>query len=163
MNIFFIDRDLKKCAESYVDNHVIKIITEINQCLASAHPKGIAPYKWAYHNHPMTVWCRSSVEAYLYAVEHGLALCEEYTYRYSKEHKGEQILQWYKNNIPDLAVLHCKTHDELLFDASPPPRCFGKYDIPITDNIILDYRNYYHIAKSHLFKWKGREKPEWLR
>lgn len=154
MNIFFLDEDPKISAIYNVDAHVIKIITEINQQLACAYPNGFAPYKHSHRNHPMTRWCISSLSNFNLAIQHGEALCAEYTYRYEKTHKGEAILNWYKNNapkIPDIGLTN-------------QPRCFSWYIdlINISDSVVEDYREYYRLAKSHLFKWKKREKPNWI-
>ena len=155
MNIFFLDYDPHKAAAYYVDRHVVKIITEINQCLASAYPNGVAPYKWAYHNHPMTVWCRTSKANFNWARQHCRSLCMEYTYRYGKTHKGQGIVRWYACNPPNLPDI----------GITPPPRCFGEFKdlIPVTGDVVEDYRNYYRLGKSHLFKWKNRSMPEWLK
>jgi len=47
MNIFFLDFDVKKCAEYHCDKHVVKMILETAQLLCSAHhvTGGTAPYK----------------------------------------------------------------------------------------------------------------------
>ena len=37
MNIFFLDTDVKKCAEYHVDKHVVKMILETCQLLYTAH------------------------------------------------------------------------------------------------------------------------------
>lgn len=154
MNIFHLDRDPIIAAKYYVDRHVVKIITEINQCLASAYPSGVAPYKWSHYNHPMVAWCRKSKQNFQWAVKHCLALCSEYTRRYGKTHKGELILGWYISNPPTLPDT----------GLTAPPRCFGEYKevIPTTEDHVEDYRNYYRIGKCHLFAWRSREKPNWL-
>lgn len=154
MNIFFLDSDLSQSAKYHVNSHCVKIITEANQCMASAYPKGVAPYKWAYHNHPMTKWTRESKANFDYVVRYCLELCKEYTYRYGKIHKGEAIANWYLSNPPDLPD---KGFTE-------PPRCFGplKDSIRVTNSVVTDYREYYKLGKSHLFSWTGREKPDWI-
>ena len=155
MNVFFLDRDHTKCAEYHVDRHCVKIITEANQCMASAYPKGVAPYKWAYHKHPMTVWVRESLDNFLWVLDYTFALCHEYSYRYyGRIHKGEGVANWYKSNIPNIPNL----------GFTEPPRCFGelKGKIPETDDIYRDYRRYYIEGKSHLFAWKNRQTPNWI-
>lgn len=154
MNIFFLDYDPEINAQYYVDKHVVKIITECNQLLSNVYPNGISPYKHSHFNHPMSKWIRSSLTNFNFTVEYCDALCKEYTYRYNKIHKGESILEFIKNNLPNM--------NDIGF--TNPPRCFGDYKdkILITDSIIEDYRNYYKIAKSHLFSWKKRNKPYWI-
>jgi hypothetical protein len=155
MNIFFLDKDHKKCAEYHVDRHNVKIITEANQCMSSAYPKGVAPYKWANYNHPMVKWVRESMGNFLWTLDYTFALCKEYSYRYSnKIHKGEGVANWYKNNPPNLPDL----------GFTEPPRCFGELKgiIEESDDIVRDYRRYYIKGKSHLFVWKKRNRPEWI-
>lgn len=154
MNIFFLDPDFNACAQAHVDRHVVKIITEANQCMACAYPRGVAPYRHSYFNHPMTVWVRSSFSNFNWVVNYCLALCQEYTYRYNKIHAGEAVVNWYCNNLPQITDL----------GFTEPPRCFGdfKEKIPTTNNVFQDYRNYYLIGKRHLFTWKNRPVPHWI-
>lgn len=157
MNIFFLSPDFcpRKTAEYYVNSHCIKIITEINQCLASAYSPGVAPYKISHKNHPIAIWCRASLTTFNWAVEHCLALCVEYTLRYGKIHAGQKIAQWYKDNQPDLSDIGW----------IEPPQCFGAFreQCFVAGNPVAGYRNYYNTAKVHLFKWKNREKPNWIK
>lgn len=37
MNIFFLDKDLKLCAQQHCDKHVVKMILELAQLLSTAH------------------------------------------------------------------------------------------------------------------------------
>jgi len=154
MNLFFLDPDLQRCAEAHVDRHVVKIITEANQCMACAYPKGVAPYRHSYTNHPMTVWVRTNLANFNWTVEYCLALCYEYTYRYGRVHAGERVANWYKQNPPTIP------NGEL----TEPPRCFGAFkdQINITTSVYDDYRSYYKVGKSHLFNWKNRATPSWL-
>lgn len=152
MNIFFLDDDVEKSASYHVDKHCPKLVVEAAQMMATAYPKGVAPYKATHINHPMSQWVRKSKSNFLYALNYCKALCSEYTFRYDKRHKSENVADWYLNNLPDFQ----------LFDLTDPPRCFGEYVIPITDNVVEDYRNYYKVAKRHLFKWKNREQPQWI-
>lgn len=151
MNIFFLDESIKKSVEYHVDSHCIKIILEACQMMATAYPKGVAPYKRTHANHPMSVWVRASADNFLWTLEYCYALCSEYTYRFYKIHKSQSIADWYYNNLPDLP--NGKTD---------PPRCFGTFQIPTTDSVVNDYRNYYLQAKSHLFKWKNRDTPPFI-
>ncbi len=156
MNIFFLslDYDPTEAARFYVDKHVIKIITEINQMAANAYKPGIAPYKITHKNHPMTKWCCASLGNFQWAINHCLALCAEYTHRYGKVHKGEVVANWYLLNLPPLPDLGFQS----------PPQCFGAFQDECfsLNNTALAYRNYYIRAKSHLFHWKNRGAPNWI-
>lgn len=154
MNIFFLDKDHKKCAEYHVDRHVMKIIIESLQLVAAAYP-GVTPYKRTYENHPMSLFCRKSLSNFNWILDYCFALCHEYTFRYGKIHKSEAVANWYRNNPPNLPDL----------GFTEPPRCFGEWKGKIKEvdgNIIEEYREYYVKAKAKLFSWRNREKPYWI-
>ena len=59
------------------------------------HKKDGTPYKTekgAFRNHPCTVWANESIINAWWLVAHGMALCEEYTYRYDKVHSCEKTI-----------------------------------------------------------------------
>ncbi len=102
----------------------------------------------------MTKWVRESKENFDWTVQYCFALCKEYTFRYGRTHAGERIANWYNDNLPQLPQL----------GFTEPPRCFSTFadKIPVTPSVYEDYRQYYRIAKSHLFVWKNRPAPSWL-
>jgi hypothetical protein len=153
MNIFFLDFDVKKCAEYHCDKHVVKMILETAQLLCSAHhvTGGTAPYKLSHKNHPCSIWVRSSLSNYLYLCELGLALGEEYTHRYGKKHKSVEVIEWCLSNRPNI-------HD---VDFTSPPLAMGD-EYKIGNDVIESYRNYYKGAKSEIVSWKNRETPDWF-
>jgi hypothetical protein len=153
MNIFFLDFDVKKCAEYHCDKHVVKMILETAQLLCSAHhvTGGTAQYKLSHKNHPCSIWVRESLSNYLYLCELGLALGEEYTYRYGKKHKSVEVIEWCLSNRPNI-------HD---VDFTSPPLAMGD-EYKIGNDVIESYRNYYIGAKSGIASWKNRETPEWF-
>lgn len=153
MNIFFLDFDVKKCAKYHCDKHVVKMILETAQLLCSAHhvTGGTAPYKLSHKNHPCSIWVRASLSNYLYLCELGLALGEEYTYRYGKKHKSIEVIEWCLQNRPNI-------HD---VDFTTPPMAMGD-EYKIGNDVIESYRNYYRGAKSGIVSWKNREVPDWF-
>jgi len=110
--------DYTLCAQQHIDSHVIKIALEATQLLYNAHHsnpfaetwKDVAPktkggnsgYRAFNLNNPISVWIRKNIFHYRHAVSYGLALCEEYTYRYGKTHSCETHLRWLKDNEPNL-------------------------------------------------------------
>ena len=94
MNIFYLDKDPYKAAEFQYNKHVVKMILESAQMLCTAHhhydPFGDTyieiPYKKAHYNHPSTIWCRENKNHYRWLYNHMIALGQEYTARYGKEH-----------------------------------------------------------------------------
>ena len=162
MNIFFLDTDVKLSAQYHVDKHVVKMILETAQLLCSAQhlngniDKELIPYKMTHKNHPCAIWARQSLPNYLYLCELGLALGEEYTYRYGKTHKSVEVIKWCltnKPNIPDTEF----TCPPL---AMPDEFKTVSNTYPIT-SAVLSYRKYYKGAKSDLASWKKREVPTW--
>ena len=153
MNIFFLDFDVKKCAEYHCDKHVVKMILETAQLLCSVHhvTGGTAPYKLSHKNHPCSIWVRASLSNYLYLCELGLALGEEYTHRYGKKHKSVEVIEWCLLNRPNI-------HD---VDFTSPPLAMGD-EYKIGNDVIESYRNYYKGAKSEIVSWKNRETPDWF-
>jgi hypothetical protein len=80
-----------------------------------------------------------------------LELCEEYTYRYGKRHKSQDVIEWClinKPNIPDIGF------------TEPAKAMPDEYK---AKSVVESYRNYYMGAKSGFAVWKNREKPEWFK
>ncbi len=153
MNIFFLDADTKKCAEYHVDKHVVKMAVESTQILCSAYyftgEAEFSPYKLTHGNHPCCVWARTSLSNWLWLKSLALSLCAEYTYRYGKVHKCEAVINSLKTPaLPDIGFTKvvCAMDEEYI----------------ISDDPIVNYRNYYKYGKSHLLNYKGRNPPEWL-
>lgn len=153
MNLFLLDPDHAKCAEYHVKNHVGKQILEAAQVMASAYP-GTAPYKITHKNTSIPVWIRQSRDNFDYAIQYALALCREFEFRRGKKHKTETVINWYIKNPPALEYKGLTRF----------PRAFAEFKgvIPETDCIYTDYREYYRRAKTHLFDWENREKPDWI-
>ena len=113
MNIFMVDRDPVVAAQSLPDRHIVKMPVETVQMLVSAclrhdiQPKVITKagthHKGGYHKHPCTVWAGDTSQNALWLLQHGFALCHEYTKRYGKVHFAEgqlRQLQAYVTQIP---------------------------------------------------------------
>jgi hypothetical protein len=152
MNIFFLDLDTKKCAEYHCDKHVVKMILETAQLLCSTHwvIGSEAPYKLSHKNHPCSIWVRENLSNYLYLCDLGLELCKEYTYRYGKRHKSQDVIEWCLTNKPNISDTEF---------TEPPKAMPDEYKV---NNIIESYRNYYIGAKKDFAKWKNRDVPEWF-
>ena len=153
MNIFFLDFDTQKCAQYHCDKHVVKMILETAQLLCGVHwvVGSEAQYKLSHKNHPCAIWARTSLTNYLYLCDLGLELCKEYTYRYGKRHKSQDVIEWCLTNRPNI-------HD---VDFTAPPLAMGE-EFKIGNDVIESYRNYYRGAKKDFAVWKNRETPEWF-
>ena len=155
MNIFVLDRDVRKCAEYHNDKHVVKMILESAQLLCGVHHMveqntDEVPYRLSHKNHPCSIWARENISNYLWLCELGLELCKEYSYRYEKRHKSQDVIEWCLTNPPSLP-------EE---DFTEPPKAMPEeYKV---DDVVQSYRNYYLGDKKYFSKWKKREVPYWF-
>jgi hypothetical protein len=172
MNIFWLDKNLKKNAEYYVDSHVRKIILEITQLLSNVlHFYNIkAPYKPTHMDHPLSKWVRENNDNFDLTCEMGLILGDEFQFRFGKKHKCYDI-------IADIWEGDIENENEDIYHFLPQGKfnywetynidfanlCLCMPDKYKTNDPIESYRNYYIGEKSHLFKWTKREKPEWIK
>ena len=178
MNIFYIDESPVQAAQWMVDRHVVKMILESAQLLSTAHrlldgeefigktKTGRKAKRWKLYdsredvlyqathiNHPSAVWCRKSVENYNWLADHLHALLQEYTHRYGKKHKVEGDLSYMLMSPP-------KNLQE--YDMTTMPSAMAD-EYKISDDPIINYRNYYKNGKASLHSWKNRQPPEWIK
>jgi hypothetical protein len=156
MNIFVLDEDVKKCAEYHLDKHSTKMCVEYSQILCSVHHMTAevtteVPYRLTHKNHPCSIWARECIENYIWLCDLGLELCKEYTHRYDKRHKSQDVIEWCIINKPNLP-----THNKLT------PFALAMPDEYKCDNAISSYRKYYMMDKAHLANWTKRKKPFWF-
>jgi hypothetical protein len=156
MNIFLLDADTRKCAQYHCDKHVVKMILETAQLLCGVHHMtdqvtDQVPYKLSHKNHPCAIWSRESLSNYLYLCDLGLELCKEYTYRYGKRHKSQDVIEWCVTNKPNIC------DKEFTEPARAMP---NEYKV---DSVVESYRNYYIGEKSKIAVWKNRDIPEWFK
>mgnify|MGYP007083452615 CR=1 FL=1 len=125
---------------------------ESTQMLATAlNLKGIhTPYKTAHVNHPCTIWVRQSRQNWRWLFDHAIALCNEYSRIYGKEHGCMKVL----NQINGLET--CLPDTELM----PFPNCARSkekgIDYSHVDDVHLAYRLYL------TDRWAAdKRKPEW--
>ena len=166
MNIFVTDPDPVASAQVLPDKHVVKMPLETCQMLsivASAswgHGFGHLPKKktgtWyatakgAFRNHPCTIWAQNN---YTWLLEHGLALCAEYTHRYGKEHSCQLTLEY----------------ADIIFPKSSPPTSFvrampDEYKHDTSIDTFTAYKNYIRskswVASNYLRD--PSRKPDWI-
>lgn len=176
MNIFALANDPRQAAEWMVDKHVLKMVLETAQLLSTAHriidgeeyigssKSGRKAKRWllpddreqhlysATHiNHPSAVWARASNNNYNWLYCHFHALCKEYTHRYGKIHKCQDMYHWLctpPRNIP------------VGYKTQVTPAMPEQYKVGADS--VASYRKYYREAKKDLHKWTKREPPEWI-
>jgi len=160
VNIFVTSENPIVAAKNQCDKHVVKMVLETAQMLCAAYENGEAPYRRAHYNHPCTIWARESAENYLWLVEHGLALCEEYTARYGKTHKSEAIINWCLDNMNkiDFPSEGLTQFAVAIADTAVCRQMISDFDSMSTTE---KYRAYYHYDKRRFAKWAFTSPPRW--
>ena len=153
MNIFVLDTDPRKCSIYHNDKHVVKMILETAQLLSGVHwvEGGTAPYKLSHKNHPCAIWVRECIENYVWLCDLGIELSKEYSYRYGKRHKSQDIIEWCLLNIPKIRSNGVMTQ----FALAMPDECK-------IGTAVESYREYYKTEKRSLGVWKNRDIPKWF-
>lgn len=178
MNIFYLHHDPRTCAQMHVDRHVTKMIVEYSQLLSTAHRvlDGVATieknraghkmtryyfhderdeivYKAAMVNHPSTKWTRANKSNYLWLHSLLVELLAEYKHRYNnKAHASEPVIAWLAQppqNIPEGEFFQ--------------PYLAMDDEFRISNDAIINYRNYYIHGKQHLVTYTKRDMPDWLK
>jgi len=154
MNIFFLDRDPRLAAQYHYDKHVLKMIVETAQILCGVHHhfKNSQPwmYKPTHLNHPCSLWARRSTSNYRWLATLGLALCDEYEYRYGKVHKTRAIIELLERNFPKKLPAN---------NLLPPAQAMP--DEYMNDDAVIAYRSYYVSQKLPKAKYTRRQWPAW--
>ena len=152
MNIFVLDTDPQKAAICQLDKHVVKMPLESAQMLCSALIiNGFVgtPYKLAHAKHPCTLWASQSRENFLWLVRHGLALSREYTSRYGKRHKSQDVIEF------------CEKHQHIIPAGELTTFAQAMPDQYKDQNPVIAYRQYYLGEKKNIATWK-QNKPVWF-
>ena len=157
MNIFYLSENVSDCAKFHNNKHCVKMILEYSQLLCTAHrfldEENVISqdlYRLTHVNHPCSKWVRQSAENYIWLYNLLIALHEEYTHRYKREHKSKRLIPYLAELPKNINKTNCFTN---------PPLAMPDYCK--CDNPIEAYRKYYIKEKNHLSEWKNRDAPEW--
>lgn len=175
MNIFYLDRDVRKCAQMHLDKHVVKMIIEYAQLMSTAHrycdgeeyidktANGRKIKRWrlndgreaqlmkaSHINHPSAIWLRQSKENYVWLYQMWVCLLQEYTFRYGKIHACARLLD-------ALAEIPHALQEKPFTEPTPamPDEC------KIPGDSLGSYHKYYNERKAHFAKWTKRPVPVW--
>lgn len=165
MNIFQLADDPVTSAQLQHDKHVVKMTLETAQLISQAvrvrsdwlesfgDPTNRL-YRVTHKNHPSAKWARENINNFKWLCEHGLALADEYKFRFWRTHKSRRIIEL------------CSEFSETVYDdqpITPIPECMPvKYK---TGDPVLSYRLYYVNEKIKPdSKWTDRRAtlPDWL-
>ena len=181
MNIFILDTDPTTAAQYHCDKHVVKMILESAQMLSTAYQVSLLPshhlsiqhfkgqkaitiyckenfpqtqklYSVSHLHHPCTQWTYQSIQNYQWHCQLALALCTEYTKRYLKTHKSQEIIQFLATLTPNLPNT---THTTPFAIAMKP-------EFKISTNPVTCYRHYYLKDKIRFAKWNHSPTPTWF-
>jgi hypothetical protein len=146
MNIFVVDHDPQIAARMLCNKHILKMIVETAQLLTTAFPPGATRYKHTHVNHPCAKWVRASLSNYGWLMRHACELCNEYTRRYGKVHKTEEVIASLEEApaLDDVGLMP-------FVQAMP-----DKYKGP---SAVAAYRAYYVGDKARFAKWAPRSTP----
>jgi len=165
MNLFILSYIQREIAEYMMDKHISKILLEAVQMLCTAKrilvPDEIVDqslYKIAHKNHPVTVWCRTSQENFVWTLDLIDEMHEEWRFRYghpeTKMHKSYLVAQILRQHIPSKDAF--------------PQTGLTKFALAMpdeykSDDPVQSYRAYYMSPeKQAISAWnKKRSKPDW--
>ena len=155
MNIFVLDADPVRAAQYQHDRHVVKMVLESAQILCTvAHIYGQTfpgQYKATHPRHPCVIWAGANATNTRWLCEHALALAEEYTFRYEREHASELVIQAAKRALTGVLP--------------PLPATPFVQAMPTQyhrDDPVLAYRAYYIGEKIANARWTRRAVPVWI-
>jgi len=153
INIFFLDWNPQTAAQYHCDKHCVKMILEGCQILSTVARERYGlnvGYRSGWKHHPCTKWAAEYDMNFYWLCRLTSALCEEYTYRYGKHHKCEDVLGQIVEAIGSIV------YDHLSYPyLAMPDDC--KLGDPVES-----YRQYYLLHKQHLLTYTKREIPEWI-
>ena len=171
VNIFVVEENPVNAARSLCDKHINKMTVESVQMLVSALRRHGAtdsdvplttkgtPHRGGYSNHPSTVWAGESSANFSWLFDHAVALCDEYTFRFNKEHACLKQLDKIVDSvsfIPDGDLT-----DVALCVGDDFHKRLGFKHTEISKAVDI-YREFYIIDKAEFARWeKGRPSPVW--
>tara|TARA_R110001583_G_scaffold28240_2_gene100467 strand:+ start:3154 stop:3705 length:552 start_codon:yes stop_codon:yes gene_type:complete len=179
VNIFVLDENPQVAAQMMCDKHVVKMIVESGQMLSTAHrvldgtewtdyskngrriKRWKSPYKLmedilykaSFVGHPCTKWVMENNKNYYWLVEHAYELCREYTRRYGKVHKTDDMLSLIRYRKP----INIPIADSITPFAQAMPDEYKNEDA------VKAYRAYYLGEKTGFAEWKNVETPSWYK
>ena len=160
VNLFYLDKDPKLCAQYYCDKHVNKIMIEIAQILSQVHhviSDKEPPYKFCKaisNTLAPFVWAKESVNNYKYCSDLAYYLLQEYKYRFKKSyHKSEEPIIWLRQNIPK----EIKKRNTTEFKLTENVNAYSEFF-----NSVIASRYIYVDFKCKNDKWTLRGEPSWF-
>ena len=152
MNIFILDKNIKKCARYHCDKHVMKMILESAQILCTAsNLSGLTtPYRSTHNKHPCVQWAMASIQNWRWLRQLASELNKEFKYRFDhkKDHEAYKVITQLKE--PPLPNIGLTEHPQAIPDI-----------YKVSGDPVQAYRNYYVGMKQPFAMWKKRCPPKW--
>jgi hypothetical protein len=126
--------------------------------------KEIYPYKLTHQQHPCAIWLRTSPANYNFGCDLGLALCDEYRYRFTedkkdnkpvREHQCRRHLLWLSQNLPPYPETSPQQQTPFVLAMDPMFKIHP-------EDAVACYRNYYLHTKKSFAAYTKRDYPKWL-
>jgi hypothetical protein len=156
MNIFYVNENVKICAQSLDDLRLNKMILETAQLLSSAvlsiNPDIQGLYKKTHVNHPCSIWARQSYLNFFWLCNLGKAYAREKYRRTNKVHKSLDIIELAR----DYSYLFSKTENFTI-----PPNCTTYKQIKSTKEAYKQYLSEKWNNDIRPPKWTNCNPPEW--
>lgn len=152
MNIFVLDNDIRRCAQSHCDLHVSKMILESVQVMCTVLiEKGLeAPYRPTHRKHPCVLWAGRSYENFLWLGTLAEELNREYRFRYCKDRDHASI-----SVLAEIRNQRFESHGLTEFAQAMPEQ----YKVP--GDAVKAYRAFYQAEKRRFANWTHRPEPHW--
>lgn len=183
MNIFILSRTTAPAvhyrtqAVYHCDKHVVKMIAESTQMLATAVQKFSAffddhdgnslplpckPLTGGFTKHPCTAWTCASIVNTNYLCRLALALCDEHQHRYplSADHQYWPFLRQLGKEL-DMLGFHINHPLPTHFAVAVKDPALRSTATPHQEAVDI-YRRYYQDDKAPFATWKHRNVPEWF-
>ncbi|WP_298137850.1 hypothetical protein [Acidiferrobacter sp.] len=186
MNLFVLDADPRLAAQAHHDVHCNKMATEAGQIGTAALAVALASYdevpaarpghtkkRWkrpldpgwgvSHPYHPATRWAAASRGNFLWALQLGLSLCDEWHYRFDTPHGARPTLE--------RLFAYAQGHDGIFAQSGRTPFIVAfdavRYADCLQNDIVASYRAYYARYKLNLPtkgppRWTRRAPPQWL-
>lgn len=143
INIFYTSNDPQECATVLDDKRLIVSIHSVAQILSNAmHINGDkGPLPMSHKDGRHTKWIANNSENFMWSLDHLAYLCDEYKWRFKKNHPCGKLIPIYDKVIPILN--------------------YGIFSTPPNDSLFKHIQDTTFAYKIHLkYRWKNKQ-PKW--
>jgi len=174
MNIYILDTDPVLAAEYYCDAHVVQGIYYYTQTLCNVFHRMVyqtfipskprwsgVPLKALYPFGSQTQALVDSSDFFYWFLCLTERLLYEYTYRFGRTHKNEEVVEWVRRWCPRLPLPTTTGIKRYLFSYDIPPD-YKRLPSGELRDITEAYRLFYNHAFLKTARWTRRQPPYWF-